>query len=111
MSDFKARHLNDFPNITRSWENNWEELSTYFRYPKPIRKLIYSTNSIESLNYIIKRKTKSKAVFSTIDSAFKTLYCSILEISDKWKNSRIRSWDKIYPQLSIYFSEILEKYE
>lgn len=111
LAEFKARHQGDFPNIAKSWENNFEELSTYFRYPKEIRKLIYSTNAIESLNSIIKRKTSTKAVFPTIDSAFKLLCCSILEISEKWKIGKIRGWDKIYPQLSIYFSDTLEKYE
>lgn len=111
LDEFKDRHSNDFPNIAKSWENNWEELTTYFRYSKPIRKLIYTTNPIENLNSVIKRKTKAKSTFPTIDSAFKFMYLSILELSDKWKTSKIRNWDKIYPQLTIYFSEILDKYE
>ena len=73
--------------------------------------ILYIQRRFESLNSIIKRKTSTKAVFPTIDSAFKLLYCSILEISEKWKIGKIRGWDKIYPQLSIYFSDTLEKYE
>lgn len=111
LDEFKDKHSNDFPNIAKSWENNWDELTTYFRYFKPIRKLIYTTNPIKSLNSVIKRKTKAKSTFPTIDSAFKFMYLSILELSDKWKTSKIRNWDKIYPQLTIYFSEILGKYE
>ena len=101
LDEFKDKHSNDFPNIAKSWENNWDELTTYFRYSNPI----------ESLNSVIKRKTKAKSTFPTIDSAFKFMYLSILELSDKWKTSKIRNWDKIYPQLTIYFSEILGKYE
>jgi hypothetical protein len=50
-------------------------------------------------------------VFPTLDSAFKAMYLYILEISEKWKSSKIRDWSEIYPQLSIYFSDTLEKYE
>lgn len=111
LDEFKERHKHDFPNIAKSWENNWDELTTYFRYSKPIRKLIYTTNPIESLNSVIKRKTKAKSTFPTVESAFKFMYLSILELSDKWKTGKIRGWDRIYPQLTIYFSEILERYE
>lgn len=111
LNQFKERHKDDFPNIAKSWESNWDELSTYFRYSKPIRKLIYSTNAIESLNAVFKRKIKPKAVFPTMESAFKTLFCCALQIEEKWRISKIRDWDKIYPQLTIYFSEILAKYE
>lgn len=111
LDEFKDRHSNDFPNIAKSWENNREELTTYFRYSKPVRKLIYTTNPIENLNSVIKRKIKVKSTFPTIDSAFKFMYISILELSDKWKTSKARNWDKFYLQLTIYFGEILDKYE
>lgn len=111
LDDFKEKHQSDFPNIAKSWENNWDELTAYFRYPKAIRKLIYSTNSIESPSSVIKRKTKSKSVFLILDSALKAMYLYILEILEKWKSSKIRDWSEIYPQLSIYFSDTLEKYE
>ncbi|WP_121628559.1 transposase [Poseidonibacter antarcticus] len=74
------------------------------------KKLIYTTNPIESLNSTIKRKTKSKDSFPTIDSAFKVLYLSIQEVQNKWKNSKVRNWSEMYPQLCIFFSEIIEKY-
>ena len=65
---------------------------------------------IESLNSTIKRKTKSKGSFPTIDSAFKVMYLSTQEVQNKWKRSRVRNWSEIYPQLCIFFSEIMEKY-
>lgn len=99
-----------YPHIKLSWEKHWNELSTFFKYPEAIKKLIYTTNPIESLNSTIKRKTKAKGSFPTIDSAFKVMYLSIQEVQNKWKSSRVRNWSEIYPQLSIFFSEIMEKY-
>lgn len=99
-----------YPHISISWKSNWNELSTFFKYPEAIRKIIYTTNPIESLNSIIKKKTKSKGSFPTTDSAFKLLYLATQEVQEKWKTSKIRNWSEIYPQLCIFFSEIMEKY-
>ena len=99
-----------YPHITQSWTNNWNELATFFKYPKPIQKLIYTTNPIESLNSSIKRRTKSKGAFPTIDAAFKVLYLSTQEVQEKWNRNGLRNWSEIYPQLCIFFSEIMEKY-
>jgi len=99
-----------YPHITQSWTNHWNELATFFKYPKPIRKLIYTTNPIESLNSSIKRRTKSKGSFPTIDAAFKVLYLSTQEVQEKWNRNGLRNWSEIYPQLCIFFSEIMEKY-
>jgi len=101
---------NKYPNITLSWQTHWAELSTFFKYPNSVRKLIYTTNPIESLNATIKRKTKSKSSFPTIESAFKVLYLSTQEQQKKWNRTSLRNWSEIYPQLSIFFSEILSKY-
>ena len=113
--DAQLAHFNDiwgkkYPNITMSWTNHWSELSTFFKYPDSVRKLIYTTNPIESLNATIKRKTKSKGSFPTIESAFKVLYLAIQEQQEKWNMSSVRNWFEIYPQLSIFFSEIVSKY-
>jgi len=99
-----------YPHITQSWTNNWNELSTFFKYPKPVQTLIYTTNPIELLNSSIKRRTKSKGSFPTVDSAFKVLYLSTQEVQEKWNRNGVRNWSEIYPQLCIFFSEIMEKY-
>lgn len=91
---------NKYPNITLSWQTHWAELSTFFKYPNSVRKLIYTTNPIESLNATIKRKTKSKSSFPTIESAFKVLYLSTQEQQKKWNRTSLRNWSEIYPQLS-----------
>jgi transposase-like protein len=99
-----------YPHITQSWTSNWNELSTFFKYPESIQKLIYTTNPIESLNSSIKRRTKAKGSFPTIDSAFKVLYLSTQEVQEKWNRTSVRAWSEIYPQLCIFFSEVMEKY-
>ncbi len=110
LTEFNDIWGNKYPNITASWLNNWDELSTFFKYPDSVRKLIYTTNPIESLNSIIKKKTKSKGSFPTELSAFKMLYLATRQIQEKWEVTRIRNWSEIYPQLSIFFSEIMSKY-
>ena len=110
LTEFNDIWGKKYPNITMSWTNHWSELSTFFKYPDSVRKLIYTTNPIESLNATIKRKTKSKGSFPTIESAFKVLYLAIQEQQEKWNMSSVRNWFEIYPQLSIFFSEIVSKY-
>ena len=110
LTEFNDIWGKKYPNITLSWTNNWNELSTFFKYPNSVRKLIYTTNPIESLNATIKRKTKSKGSFPTIESAFKMLYLATQEQQEKWKANIIRNWYEICPQLIICFSEIVYKY-
>jgi len=110
LADFNDIWGKKYPNITASWQTHWAELSTFFKYPDPVRKLIYTTNPIESLNATIKRKTKTKGSFPTVESAFKVIYLAISEQQEKWKTNSIRNWYEIYPQLSIFFSEIVSKY-
>lgn len=110
LTEFNDIWGKKYPNITVSWTNHWEELSTFFKYPDSVRKLIYTTNPIESLNATIKRKTKSKGSFPTVESAFKVMYLATQEQQNKWNANSIRNWYEIFPQLSIFFSEIMSKY-
>ena len=110
LTEFNDIWGKKYPNITASWQTHWSELSTFFKYPDPVRKLIYTTNPIESLNATIKRKTKTKGSFPTVESAFKVMYLATQEQQNKWNMSSIRNWYEIYPQLSIFFSEIVSKY-
>ena len=88
----------------RSWRNNWDELSTYFKYPEHIRTLIYTTNAMESYNRMLRKVTKSKSVFPSDDSLHKSLYLATMDISDKW-TQKIRNWNQILAHLSIYFDD------
>jgi len=111
LTEFNDIWHKKYPNIAMSWTNHWDELSTFFKYPQAVRTLIYTTNPIESLNATIKRKTKSKGSFPTEESAFKVLYLAIFQQQEKWNRTSVRNWSEIYPQLSIFFSEIMAKYE
>ena len=91
LTEFNDIWGEKYPNITASWQTNWAELSTFFKYPDAVRKLIYTTNPIESLNATIKRKTKSKGSFPTEASAFKVMYLATQEQQDKWNMSSIRN--------------------
>ena len=64
-----------YPSSIMSWRNNWPQLSTYFKYPPEIRKIIYTTNSIENFNRQLRKVTKSRTIFPTDDALFKILYC------------------------------------
>ena len=90
--------------LLRSWRNNWDELSTYFKYPEHIRTLIYTTNAMESYNRMLRKVTKSKSVFPSDDSLHKSLYLATMDISDKW-TQKIRNWNQILAHLSIYFDD------
>jgi len=110
LTEFNDIWGKKYPNITASWQTHWAELSTFFKYPDSVRKLIYTTNPIESLNATIKRKTKSKGSFPTEISAFKVMYLATQEQQEKWNRTSLRNWSEIYPQLCIFFSEIMSKY-
>ena len=86
----------------KSWNDNWEELTTYFKYPQEVRRLIYTTNSIENFNRQLRKYTKTKSSYPTDDSLSKSIYLSIKEITKKW-TGKIQNWGQINSQLSIYF--------
>lgn len=77
-----------YPKISKSWRENWANLSTYFKYPDEIRKLIYTTNAIEGFNRQLRKVTKSKSVFPTDDSLFKMMYLAMMDITKKWIGRR-----------------------
>ena len=95
-----------YPKIYKSWRDNWITLSTYFKYPETIRRLIYTTNAIEGFNRQLRKVTKSKTVFPTDDSLLKMLYLATMDITKKWTGHR-QDWGQIHSQLEIYFEERL----
>lgn len=109
LESFKATWDRKYPNISKSWENNWAELATFFKYPQEVRTLIYTTNPIESLNRGLKKISKTRSVFPNEDAIFKLLYLAIQDISKRWTQT-LRNWGAIYAQLSIFFEERLKPY-
>ena len=93
-----------YPKISQSWRANWANLSTYFKFPQELRRLIYTTNTIEGFNRQLRKVTKSKSVFPTDDSLFKMLYLAMTDITKKWTGRR-QDWSQIHAQLAIYFED------
>lgn len=104
LDAFSTKWETKYPKISRSWRENWANLSTYFKYPQEVRRLIYTTNSIEGFNRQLRKVTKTRSVFPTDDSLFKMLYLAMVDITKKW-TGRQRDWSTIHAQLSIYFAE------
>ena len=91
-----------YPHSIRSWENNWETLTAFLEYPEQIRRIIYTTNTIESFNSMIRRDTSKKTIFPSDDAVFKSLYLAIRSINKKWKNT-IWNWGLIANQFLVIF--------
>lgn len=104
LEEFSQKWDSKYPKIAQSWRTNWSNLSTYFKYPQEVRRLIYTTNTIEGFNRQLRKVTKSKSVFPTDDSLFKMLYLAMIDITKKWTGRR-QDWSMIHAQLSIYFAD------
>jgi transposase-like protein len=104
LTDFEEKWGSKYAYAIKSWKENWENLTSYFDYPIEIRKIIYTTNVIESLNNCIRKYTKSKSIFPDDQSALKSVYLSIMNVQKKW-NKSIRNWGLILSQFLIIFEE------
>jgi transposase-like protein len=98
-----------YPIVINSWRNKWENLSVYFRYPEDIRKVIYTTNTIESVHRQFRKLTKTKGAFPNENSLLKLLYLGIQNASRKW-TMPVWNWSLTLSQLAIFFEGRLDKY-
>ncbi len=97
-----------YPIVIKSWRNNWERLSPYFKYPEDIRRIIYTTNTIEAVHRQFRKLTKTKGAFPNQDSLLKLLYMGIQNASKKW-TMPIQNWSLTISQLAIFFEGRLDK--
>jgi transposase-like protein len=105
-----AEHWDDkYPQISKSWRTHWHNLNTLFNYPADIRKVIYTTNAIESLNSVIRKAIKKRKLFPTDDSAKKVIYLAIQNASKKW-TMPIRDWKPALNRFMIQFEDRLKDY-
>lgn len=103
---FSDRWDKKYPKISQSWRDNWSNLSTYFKYPQEVRRLIYTTNAIEGFNRQLRKVPKSKSVFPTDDSLFKMLYLAMMDITRKWTwTGRRQDWSVIHAQMAVFFAD------
>jgi len=105
----KEKWESKYPYSIKSWENNWDTLSTFFQFPKDIRKIMYTTNVIESLNRQYRKVTKNKTVFPTDDSLMKILYLATINVTKKWTR-RYDNWDLVMNQLTIIYGDRIKKF-
>ncbi|MEB3103303.1 IS256 family transposase [Ferviditalea candida] len=107
LDQFEADWGGKYPLIIRSWRNNWDELATFFKYSPEIRKLIYTTNIIESYHRQLRKVTKGKAIFPTDEALLKMLYLATMDVLRKW-TGRIQNWAQILLQLTVHFPDRVE---
>ena len=93
-----------YPVVFKSWRHNWERLTQYFKYPEVIRKLIYTTNTVEGYHRMVRKVTKSKGAFTSEMAMLKLVYLATLNFQKRWKNS-IFNWPTILNHLTIYFED------
>ena len=106
LERFTAKWADKYPQISKSWNSNWHNLITIFSYPESIRKVIYTTNAIESLNSVIRKSVKTRKVFPSNDAALKVIYLATESASKKW-TMPIRDWKPALNRFMIEFEDEL----
>jgi transposase-like protein len=104
LDDFAEKWGHKYAYALKSWRDNWDELTAYFDYPQEIRKIMYTTNAIESLNSSIRKYTKTKTVFPDDQAALKAVYLAVANVEKKW-TFPIRDWGSVINQLIIKFGD------
>ena len=107
LDALEAKWGKQYPIVIKSWRNKWELLSAYFKYPEPIRKVMYTTNSVEAVHRQFRKLTKTKGGFPNDNSLLKLLYLGIQNASKKW-TMPVRSWNLALSQLAIFFEGRLD---
>jgi len=100
-AEFREKWNRKYPNILKSWDKNWAELTSFFGYPNKIRKIIYTTSAVEGHHRRARKFTKTKAIFPTDDSIRKAIYMSTKEISQKW-TMPVWDWGLAYAKITIF---------
>ena len=109
LSELEQKWKERYPMVVNSWINNWNELSAYFEYSEPIRRIIYTTNTIEGFNRQIRKITKTKGGFNSDESLIRLVFLAYRDISAKWQKA-ISNWAEIISQFSIAFKDRLSGY-
>lgn len=104
LIDLEEKWGKKYPLVLKSWNNNWHNLSGYFKYSTEIRKMIYTTNAVEGLHRQIRKVTKTKGAFTSQAALEKLIYLAIKNIAKKWNNQPVQNWSLIVGQLDIFFA-------
>ena len=106
LDRFEENWSSKYPQIAKSWRTHWPNLITLFDFPEDIRRVIYTTNAIESLNSVIRKSVKTRKLFPNDDSATKVVYLAIQAASKKW-TMPVRNWKEAMNHFMIEFEEQL----
>lgn len=104
LSQLETKWGNKYPHSIQSWRRNWQELTVFYDYPPAIRKIIYTTNVIESFNSMVRRQTAKRTIFPSDEAIFKSIYLSLIKINKKWDKT-IWNWGIIVNQFLIKFED------
>jgi transposase-like protein len=107
LEEFAGKWDAKYPSISRKWRNHWEELITIFKYPHDIRKVIYTTNAIESLNMVIRKGIKARRIMPSEESALKLVWLAALQAAKRW-TMPIRDWKAALDFFLIQFEDRIE---
>ena len=91
LEEFHEKWGKKYPQISKSWYANWAELTTYFKYPEEVRRLIYTTNTVESFHRMLRKYTKTKTIYPSDEAVKKSVYLVIQEVTKKW-SMPVREW-------------------
>lgn len=109
LSKFDDKWGKKYPIITKSWQNNWVELATFFKYPPELRRIIYTTNIIEGFNRQLRKPTKTTSIFPSDEALSKMLYLVTMDITKKW-TMKVQNWGQILSQFVIFFENRVTDY-
>ena len=104
LDDLEDAWGGKYPAAIKSWRTHWDELSTMFKYPDEIRRIIYTTNAIENFNRQLRKVTKTKAAFVSDDALLKQLYLVTMQVTEKW-TMPLKSWGSILAQLMVLYAD------
>ena len=107
LDKLEAKWGDAYPIVIQSWRRKWVHLSAYFKYPEPIRKIIYTTNAVEAVHRQFRKLTKTKGAFPNENSLLKLLYAGILNATEKW-TMPVQNWSQALSQLAIHFEGRLD---
>ena len=108
LSDFEDKWSNVYPPIALSWRNNWQRIIPFFDYPPEIRRIIYTTNAIESVNMSLRKVSKSRGSFPNDDAVIKLFYLALNNIAKKW-SMPLKDWKPALNRFTIQFNERMPK--
>ena len=109
LKEFENKWGKQYTAMVKSWKHNWEGLASFFNYPSPVRKIMYTTNSIEGFNRQIRKATKTKGALPSERSLYKLLYLVTQNVQKRW--SRPKSWTEVLNILMINYPERMGIYK